>query len=449
MERPLGHFERYQLTRALVSCEPILSLVASFPPQLRISGGAVQAAIATLLARHPLLSCVVADPQSCQPSFHSRDVQPVEVLEEIQVEAGSAVEDALLLGIKVGSKLSLETGPLWKVTLLESTAAMARVSGVPEDVSRRLMLSVHHVIADGMGTKGMLEELVALVCAPSPDLASVKSVAAPSLEFTIDIRPSTTQLLSTILTALVLPKLVPYLPPFLRPSTVPIFPGPSLVANAYTQRTTLLFTTLPSTQITALKAVGKLHGVPTLHSLIHGCLVAALVLARTLGPASSIETASLISLRSPTLHPSATGNYVSSLHTEYHDLTPQSSFWALCRSYAARLVSPQARALARGRMGLTAYVPNGKVGERVEFLRIRRDAEDPRRDSAYLSNLGVVAMPDGVDVAWAQNACAVGGCLGMNVSLIAIPAGAQLTPGDRSVRRREGHSRCPDRKSVV
>ncbi|KAL8278940.1 hypothetical protein RQP46_008609 [Phenoliferia psychrophenolica] len=410
-DRKLGNFERWILTQALVKSDPAIAFVASLPSAHPISVPDLLAAISILLIRHPLLACTVTNPTTRTPAFKARSVDAAEVLQagptsatNRDSESGYTVEDALKLGLEVARSIDFETGPLWRVTLLQ--AGTTTSSGGEE--SAKLILSMAHVISDGVGTRNLFDELLALAFDPSKSAQDpAEPSRAPTLEESVDVRPSLKLIIGTVYKELLLPKL----PAFLGPASLPIFPplAPTVGVGApHDQPTALLSASIPFSTTSALKAAGKSHGINTLHPLLHGCLIAALVLATPVdSPPSSLDTFTPISIRSPTLHPTSTGNYVAALKMQY-SLTRQSSFWDLCRETATRLADPAVRAEATGLTGMMGWVPDGPPNGWVKFMEEKRDAQPSKRESVIHSNVGVIGAPEGVEVAWTHNSTAYG-----------------------------------------
>lgn len=407
IERPLGNYERYSLSRTLVGMPPVLSFVASLPTAPDRS--AILHAITTLLKRHPLLSSTIQDVRTTAPRFISRDVAPEEVLKVDDGSASGTVEEALLAGLSEGEKIDVEKGPLWRVLYLPSRGEGGGKA--------KLVLVVNHTVSDGVGTKALLAELLQLGFSPKTAAANESVVPAlpVSMEASIDVRPPILLLVREVFLELILP----HLPAFLQPSpSAPIYPSPALV-TPHNQPTALRLATFPSSLIVSLKCAGTAHDVPTIHPVLHTCLLAALVYSSSALPGPhSFTLGTAISLRDATLHPTATGNYVASLWSSHTSPSPSSDFWVLAREYARRLVDPRERAWAKGAMGMMAYIPDGleEGGTGWEaFLRKKMAAENPWTATAGLSNLGVVKMPlEGIEVAWAQAAPAVG-CFEVNV----------------------------------
>lgn len=221
MERRLGNYERYSLSRANIGIPPVLAFVAVL--EAAPAHSAVVAAVGILLSRYPLLSCVVEDRRTRTPSFQTRSVKPEEVAgeEDASGRGGETIGDALLLGLEEAARLDLEAGPLWRVFVLGGLAG-EEVGGGDGGGGEgaRLLLSCSHVISDGAGTKALFGELLALILRPAQPHQGeldVPAVLPASMESSIDVRPSFGVLLPEVFNSLV----TPLLPSFLRPLPPP------------------------------------------------------------------------------------------------------------------------------------------------------------------------------------------------------------------------------------
>ena len=399
MDRRLGNYERYSLSRTLIGMTPALSFVASLP--ITPDPTTILVAVTTLLKRHPLLSCVVSDTRTTRPRFETRAILADEV---VRVETKDrTVEEALLFGLQEAANINVEEGPLWKVVLL-----IEQGRAVPS----RLVLAVNHVVSDGAGTKQLLAELLALIFhTNSSPLAGYESPTglAPTMEVTVDVRPPWLLVLREVFNSLIAPRL----PSIIRPSQLGVYPSPPLVPP-HTRPTAVRLATFPSTLVTSLKAVCAANAIATLHPIFHSCLLVSLIHTSSALPGSHhFTTATAISLRDEKLHPPVTGNYVASLLSSYLSSPPSpsislsSNLWDITREYARRLVDPTERLWAKGTMGMMAYIPDGVHEEETGwevFLRQQLLRENPWTVSAGLSNLGAMKVPEGVDVAWVQAA---------------------------------------------
>lgn len=418
-ERILGPYERFSLARSLVGVAPVVAFTAllpsSHPP---VESAQVAQAVTELLARHPLLSCSVAGATTAQPRFRRHEVRPEDVLVE-SAETGRVVDEALLDALEAVKDAGVEPAPLWRVWL----------SGSDQQGRRRLTVAVHHVLSDGSSTRNLFAELLSLVRAPVPSSEKKTGEAlslAPTLEATVDVRPSTLSLVKVLFSEFVAPRL----PSLFCPSPPTVFPNPPIVPP-YLQQTALKHLALSPAAVARLKACARAHGIATLHPVLYIAALAAL--SNAAPPGTAIHGESPISLRDPAVgHPSIGGNYVCSLSTTHGAPDPRAPFWQSCAAYAARLADPDERAGAKGGMGMLAYVPDGPVEDEDGQQRTRFDmwmeekleAAEPWSASFEVSNLGVLPVTgwegDGEEdalgeVYWAQAGMALGPALAINV----------------------------------
>ncbi|GAA5891673.1 hypothetical protein JCM5296_005507 [Sporobolomyces johnsonii] len=433
--RPLGNYERFSLCRTTTGNAPVVVFIALLPSTS--SATPVRArllnAISQLLVRYPLLNCSVADPRTTRPCFRLHDgVTADQIVEERAAEERLTAEDALLQGIEAGKGLDVEAGPLWKVWLCGE-----------DDVSeRRLVLILSHIVSDGSGARNLFAELLSLLhpMATPPVPASTTGPFPPTLESTVDVRPSTLHLVRIVFSEIIAPRL----PSFIRPKAPSIWPNPPLCPPC-DQPTALKLLTLPASLAGGLSTTSKSHSVATLHPLLYTAALAAI--ACSVSPSSSAPLQLLgqtpISLRSPALdHPSATGNYASPAE-QLHSIISASttSFWSLCRSYAAHLALPSTRQAAKEAMGMLAYIPDGDASVRDErtgqvleqrtgweqWLEEGMAKDEPWKGSFEVSNLARLPSTgweaEGLKgVCWAQAGSASGAALQLN----AVSAGGDL-----------------------
>ncbi|GAA6056595.1 hypothetical protein JCM3770_006658 [Rhodotorula araucariae] len=418
-ERALGPYERYSLARTRAGVAPVVAVTALLDGA-KVDPARLSHAIQTLLAKYALLSCSVANAATGEPHFRRSAVEARDVLVE-GPEVGRDAGDALLAALGAGVEFDVEKAPLWRVWH-SAAGAQGQI---------RLTLAVHHVLSDGTSTRNIFAHLLRALREPPTGDEPVEAELAPSLEDTVDVRPSMLTLVKTVVEELVLLKL----PSFLRPAPSPVvFPNPPLL-SPYLQPTALKVLSLPAPVVARLKATAKARDIATLHPVLYTAALAALSSSLSARDAASradeIVGDSPISLRDPSAgHPAITGNYVCSLSTAHGPAAPSATaFWASCAAYATRLADPAARADAKGGMGLLAYVPNGAAGSggaqdaRTGFdvwMEEKLHSERPYGASFEVSNLGVLPPTGwegegGIDeVYWAQAAMAVGPALAIN-----------------------------------
>ncbi|GJN89866.1 hypothetical protein Rhopal_002855-T1 [Rhodotorula paludigena] len=412
-ERALGLYERYSLARSQAGVAPVVAFTATLPAD-KIDAQALSAAVAQLLARYPLLSCTVADIATVKPRYvRAEAIKPDDIFVE-DAEVGGTVTEALLEALQAGASIDVVKGPLWRVKL-----AGADVQG-----RRRVSLTAHHVLSDGSSTRNLFAELLALSRQTS-ESQSAPTAFPPSLEESVDVRPSSWTMVKVVYSELLAPKL----PAFLRPATPTFFPNPPL-APPFEQQTALKHLSLPASLVDGLKSIGKSHNIATLHPVLYISALAALssTLAGESSTAPHLVGDSPISLRSASAgHPTCTGNYVSSISTPHPALSPSSErFWPACAEYAKRLADPAARKAALEGMGMLAYVPDGLDPSRAGKTKFDAWLEDglrkaePWSASFEVSNLGVLPATgwegdEGLeDVAWAQAGMCIGPALTIN-----------------------------------
>jgi len=298
------------------------------------------------------------------------------------------------------------------------------VQGSAKRVGTRLVLSLNHILTDGIGGRNLLSELLEYLQSKPKHIAALPDLTVPhlppTLESSVDVRPRLLHMLHVVFLELV----APHLPWFLRPRPpLPHWPNPPPVAP-YTCAPRVALFQLPATLLPALKRTGQAHAVRTLHPLLHTIGLFALYHATDHAGPLRVKTWTPISQRSPEAgHPACTGNYVAD-HAQLCSLAPASSFWDLARKYANELVDPTARARARGEIGMLAYVPNpsqmpapDKSGWEV-FWERKLVAPEPYSASLMLSNLGVMeGEAEGVEeVVFGQMPSPIGPGLTLNVS---------------------------------
>ncbi|KZV99294.1 hypothetical protein EXIGLDRAFT_699306 [Exidia glandulosa HHB12029] len=393
--RELGSFERYSLSRHLIGLPPIPVFAAELKDP--VGRNALSFAVKELVGRYPLLRCCIPEANKPHPYWATNyDLDDAAIISVVH-DSRMTVSEILAESASGITSMDLRSGPLWTVTLHSSNAAKASI----------LVLAVHHVLSDGIGGKNLFSELLQLVSHPNPVVESTLTSStdiAPTLEATVNVRPSWTVLLLIILKKLLLRRLPAWLRPKPRHLT-----WPTLRVSPLAQPTRSALIRVPTTDLLGLKRAGKEHGVPTLHPLLLAMSLYALWNAAGAPQESAyLGCTTPISERNAKLgHPTCTGNYVSS-HEYFAPLSPDTSFWALARDIAASLASPAGRRAARGRMGMLGYVPSpdvvnerGQTGWEAFF---EKEVTNIRRIShtIVVSNLGVLSGCDAEDVAWTQ-----------------------------------------------
>ncbi|KZV99299.1 hypothetical protein EXIGLDRAFT_762825 [Exidia glandulosa HHB12029] len=406
--RELGPYERFSLSRTLIGFAPVPVIVVQ--PKTSVSHDALSSAVKELLLRYPLLRCCIPEASHPHPYWASND--DLGDADIIQTVNGSTLSVAELLQAHstTSTPFDLRSGPLWRVILHAPTDSTPSI----------LVLSVHHALSDGVGSKNLLSELLRLIAqAPDPvaDSKLVRADMPPTLENTVDVRPTWMYMINVLLTELVFP----LLPAWIRPAPRQIWPNP-LRVKPYTQPTRFSFIRISASDVLALKEAGKSRGVRTLHPLLLAMSYYALWEAAG-APKESVQmdgSTPMSERRSDLGHPACTGNFVSS-HVHEASLSHTTPFWALAREVASSLASPAGKSSARGRMGMLAYIPSpdavnekGQTGFEV-FLEKKVTTLDSVSPSIAISNLGLLPGSEVDEVAWAQPAYPAGEALCMNV----------------------------------
>lgn len=435
--RRLGNWERFTLAQANVDCPATVSFLATFPPAPPQTGSSLQPvehpvnptsaklAIIHLLHEFPLLRSGIAGGRTRTPSFRVRDDTTAEDVLVIAPDEGKSEAEVIDEQANDGLSFDGSRGPLWRVVLYVPAGGGG---GDGRGAGPRLCLTMSHLISDGVGMRNTFHRLLTLLHPDNqPGLATLPEVVSalpPTLEQSVDVTLTLGAMFRLARDELVKPKLR-ILFPRRRLKLVP-YPPP---CSHQPVKTSLLRLAPASTA--ALKALAKSHGLATLHPLLQGAILAAIVLASPaasrLKPAekANLTSVTAISLRDPKLgHPDLNGNYISALQMD-HPVAPDGDFFALCRAYATRLVSPSGRAAAKHLMGALSLVPDPKPkkvkpgtldkrGRKVyprtgydEYMRERRDGEQFVESDVTITNLTVLPETgwegsEGFRVCWGQ-----------------------------------------------
>ncbi|GAA5932272.1 uncharacterized protein JCM15063_001176 [Sporobolomyces koalae] len=350
IQRRLGDYERYSLARHNIGHAPGVIFTA-----LVSSVANVERAIESLLTREPLLSSSVHGARTTEPRYEQHEhIRPDQVW-IARNQLAPSPEQVLLDGIRDMTDMDISIAPLWRVYTYQKD---------PESGLTRVAVAAHHVIGDGSATRNLFSEFLTLLRDPAAEtLSSAAPVSfPPSLDESIDVRPSKWYLLRTFTSMLVAPRL----PAFLYPASVSPWPSPAL-ASPIDKPTGLRIFFLPADLSLALAKTPKTHGVPTLHPVLIAAAFAAVALVASRTPSSTtlnIVAQSPVSIRAPELgHPVLTGNYVSSIPHSTTAITPQylssTGFWSYCRTFAEYVRRPAVHQEAKEGMGMLAYLPPG------------------------------------------------------------------------------------------
>lgn len=413
--RQLGYFERWSLTRARLKIPPIIVFLATLP-SAEITLARVEAACQHLLNRHAALRCAIDDISTRQPRLAARDITGRDVAFLDQTPSAALPTEQLLQRFLVdGLSFLLEKGPLWKVVLLLPS------QGEPLP---RVALLIEHVLADGTGARNLFAELLSLLHNLPTSSSPVSSALPPSLEATVDTRPSYRTLLSVVWNELLSPRL----PAIIRPApAAPCWPNIAASQGDVSKQPSLVkLLTLPVETVTAIRAAGKTSGL-SVQTLLHSSTMAALV--RTCGEDQPVRLVGTtpVSLRSEAAgHPNGTGNYVG-VYDKDETLSLSSPFISLCRSYATGIVSPAERKKIQAGVGMLAYIPdpvNGPDTDKTGFeMFLAEKVKNGCQQSFEVSNLMVLPETGweqhGSDfkVLWTQAGSCTGPALTISVSV--------------------------------
>ncbi|GAA5884037.1 hypothetical protein JCM16303_001370 [Sporobolomyces ruberrimus] len=422
LQRSLGHYERFSLARHNVGHAPSVAFTAQIASRDALVISALDAAIRSLLLTEPLLSSSIADSRTEDPKYlrHS-DVRSEKVLVELDT-LGESTEQALLGGIQAMNDLDIEKAPLWRVFVYQPQ---------PETRKRRIVVATHHVLCDGSAARNLFVELLTLFREPPSTSELVPDpLFPPTLEETVNVKPSKWLTLRTIFSVFIAPRI----PSFLYTRPLRCWPNPALVAPI-NQPTALRAFSLPRDLSLALATISKTHDVKTLQPVFITAATSAIanvVLRRQSDPTSPsppilIASQSPVSLRSPSLGhiSSLTGNYISSISHSNPPLSlsilSTTSFWSSARSYSEFSKLPSTQQLAKEGMGLLGYLPSGlstddtstggrtpTMWEKHLYEQMEKDPNPWRGESFEVSNLGRIGEVKGwegggvEEVCWAQ-----------------------------------------------
>lgn len=402
----------WQLALLHLGYPSIIAFHASLPRSApNLTQATVERAASHLLNKYPLLRCGLNRPPNAPSLLRMRlDVVPSEVVEvekAKQVLQKSSTE-LLSEALEARGGFEWDGGPLWRVKM---------VLGADDGASpaTSLVLSIAHLISDGIGARRLFGELLSLLESDQHPPPALVSTFPPNREDMDCFTPPSAFIeLGNALTsnsAYPLQSLPPVLPYSSRPPTQP------------SQTVVRRLATLSPAAVASLKVEAHANGIKTLQPLLHGTALASLSLAFT--STSPDETFTLksftdVSFRDERLgHPSATGSYAYSIPTHRWRCYTRFPFWMLCRWYQQELSDRSLREEATWEAGYDWGKGEGNrfvygVDEMVE--RTRRDMESGGgwcwSTTAATSNLGVMDETDCEgqlgDVCWAQTA--VPGC---------------------------------------
>jgi hypothetical protein len=311
-------------------------------------------------------------------------------------------------------------GFLWRVVRYHNETDSTSDSDMPAYIA----LTCNHVISDGRSGQALLGALLSDTAIETS--GKEKPTIAPSMQATINCRPSLPFMLEQVWYELIVPKLPrflerkfkmkpcwPFAPPFSHDSD----------RDNETGKHTFNHIQFSSDALKRLKDCGKANDVKTLQPLLQVAAVVALWISVGGNPSKrdasahkskSLHTrhACVVSFCQSTLgHPAITGNYISAV--DRGTKCPNDGnvdFWQTVRQYAMSLHSPAARRRASQVMGSLRYIPDRNNQSAEDPLRptgweiffLDRAKREPA-ESLNVSNLGFYERPPGtIGMAWSQ-----------------------------------------------
>ena len=323
-------------------------------------------------------------------------------------------------------------------------------TGTPDHRPAYIALTCNHVISDGRSGQRLLEALLS-----DTELESTKEKPkiAPSMQDTINCRPSLGFMLHQVWYEVIVPKLPRFVSRKLRMK--PCWPAAPLFGGHVQDleqgdQLAIDHIHLPADSLKQLKERGKANGVNTLHPTLQIAAAVALWIIVSDGTQAfdrsgrhshplRFDHATAASHRQSDLgHPDITGNYVGHLESSCAG-DGDIDFWQTVRDYAAWLHSPATRRRGCQFMGSLRYIPDGikdlSEGSLTptgwESFFLERTQREPS-DSFTSSNLGFYTLPPGsIRLAWPQTPIPgspiqiniIGHTTGLDVD-ISRPAGA-------------------------
>ena len=393
-----------------------------------------------LIERYPLLKGCVLDARTTNPkwgilprdalikamtsSVHDVPIQDVAAFgysadEKSQPAVSRTLEN--IFNRELHDKQTIRVsggGFLWRVVRYLSDPD---ATGTPDHRPAYIALTCNHVISDGRSGQRLLEALLS-----DTELESTKEKPkiAPSMQDTINCRPSLGFMLHQVWYEVIVPKLPWFLERRLRvkpcwPAVPPY--GGNLVRIEEGVRLAFHHIHLSTDSLKRLKHTGKANGIKTLHPTLQVAAIVALWIAVGNGAkmldesdrqvqSLRISHATAASHCSTELgHPAITGNYIGHLLST-STVNGEVNFWQAARDHAKWLHSPGSRRQGCQVMGSLRYIPDGINDSSAETIRptgwesffLDRAAREPA-DSFSSSNLGFYALPPGsTRLAWSQ-----------------------------------------------
>ncbi|GHJ86247.1 hypothetical protein NliqN6_2649 [Naganishia liquefaciens] len=439
--RKLSYVERMSLSLDLLGKPSLVTYIAVYPSAASMpTMERILERAETLAERYPLLRACVLDARTTKPRWAIlpadavdtrmaslvNDV-PIQDVEAFRLEADQKAPDVSrtlenIFDKELHDKHSVSVsgrGLLWRVV---------RYLGDPKSASHPnlrpayIALTCNHVISDGRSGQTLLGALLSDKESRASGLQ--KSIIAPSMQDTINCRPSLGFLFHQVWYEVIVPKLPRFLERRLRikpcwPAVPPY--GGNLDRIEKGDRLAIHHIQLSPDTLKRLKENGKANGVRTLHPTLQIAAVVALWIAVGNGASTPnhsdrhgqllrVSHATAASHCSPELgHPSVTGNYIGYL-LALDKCDGHVDFWQAARDHAKWLHSPGVRRRGCQVMGSLRYIPDGINNTSEGSLRptgwesffLDRAGRAPA-DSLSSSNLGFYALPPGsTRLAWSQ-----------------------------------------------
>lgn len=289
--------------------------------------------------------------------------------------------------------------PLWQVSVGEGAETRSYIA-----------VSATHELIDG---RGLLRLVRALLDEDISNLPYESLSTVSTYPDSIDIRPSWSYLLPFALSEILNPWLPRFVTSYLSSQ---VWPVGLQRTNPLELPARLSLLNIPLRLADLLKSLGKFHGVPTLTPILFTAWLIAMksVLTTDLPLAGSIA---VDERRSALKH-----SYCMSLYHASHlysvDLTDSSSFWTTARHVAIHIATPSSLTVARMRMGMTAWVPDGDVPAArrsdhrptawEDWQLERNTSLNSYNSSVSFSNLGKVDLPKGAEDIIVASSASVG-----------------------------------------
>ncbi|WWC61510.1 uncharacterized protein I303_104094 [Kwoniella dejecticola CBS 10117] len=420
----LGLSERWSLSRKNVDSPITVIYHASIPAGV-ITGEDLRQAADILVKTYPILSCGVNDATSRRPQYEVREnINPRSLVEIVQLDKEDTLSELVERAVIQGKLYDPSTGPLWEIQLHQIRPTSAQPS------RDRIVLLIDHILCDGLGARNLFADLLGWLSgvpleqqpeglpARMDDTVSLQPPVQPTETFIWSyLQPYVTSIIGRISSLLApSPIFLPF-PPRQRPGY-----------NSITAPQKFSHFELPSTDLSALLAEGKKHGVPTIHPVLHNAAIVALYRATHSPSGLSFYSSIPISERNSALgHPRSTGNYVT-FHFSTDRINRSTSFWEHTREFSTILRHPDTKIVARQTLGKLDAIDGGLSDDVTssgweEYLRkVMDDPQGPHKLSMAVSNVGLMELPTTgtlagqvSDVYFTQSASAMGGCAVLSI----------------------------------